>query len=230
MSRLPDLSRLSSNKQIDIDLLAWSRIRSQPLLSYFEAVESEINTDHFKVQKVENGANLATLHNMHLQWLKLCRVPSRQTTHQNIKALQTDEESWLANAISQTNKILSSSFVGFSPLTVNVFERVVNATNRLPVSELKPPVFRSLNASDRLAHEQKYIDWLRTHQTHDAFDATSDLRDGKDAQVAHVVPKAFLRSTSSLLEFQNAQNDPCNVVLSTKAHNLVHFVEHTCKF
>jgi hypothetical protein len=230
MSRLPDLSRLSSNKQIDIDLLAWSRIRSQPLLSYFEAVESEINTDHFKVQKVENGANLAKLHNMHLQWLKLCRVPSRQTKHQNIKALQTNEESWLANAISQTNKILSSSFVGFSPLTVNVFERVVNATNRLPVSELKPPVFRSLNASDRLAHEQKYIDWLRTHQTHDAFDATSDLRDGKDAQVAHVVPKAFLRSTSSLLEFQNAQNDPCNVVLSTKAHNLVHFVEHTCKF
>lgn len=247
---LPNLSRLAptaaSPRPVGA-LLAWNVASSDLVLSYFEAVESAIDGEAAAGASAASDSTTAALqkrprplatpadrmleneHRAHLQWLRLCSVPSAPSGTEHVQKVQSRDEPHYSNALEAARVILSTEYVPGRPVLPSsdaLVEKLLTDTVKLVNSDaashtLAPPPFKTLNAGGRAKLEDQYIERLRELRGgRDAFtDKPLPAVGGASAPVAHVVPKAWTRPVGALAEFVGVDGDPTNVVATFKTFN-----------
>ena len=160
----------------------------------------------------------------HLVWLRMCRAPSRRNADKGgptyvtgTVAVSVDQRT-LDKVNKQLEGVERTSGVSMPRLTKQHFEEAVKNVNHPGgMWQLAAPPFQTLNADGRAPYEAAYVTWLRAFQKDDPF--TGKPLGDETTHVAHVVPKAYLKSTTGILEFEGAVNDPVNVVIAKKRDN-----------
>lgn len=165
---------------------------------------------------------LAPEHAAHLQWLRLCLVPSKPSGPgvRSVVEIPSNEEPNYHQAIININNRIGQSarLAIIDKIEDGRIRSRITDVNNVPGHGLRPTQNGSLNSGDRGKYEQLYIDELRNTQANDGF-SDEELPDSDLTQVAHIVPKVWLRTTRVLSEFDKAANDPNNIILTRAEFN-----------
>ena len=230
---LPSLSELSLNTANTSGLLVWRVSSSSIGLSYFEAIEREIesisDSEFSELNRGEKRSRLKEEHETHLAWLRSCHVPSALSVERTgkltgrIREINTNEERFFVAAINTANAALENmekkNNVTVPRIEPDAMRKIVTRMNVANGAELQPPYFQTLNTDGRLAFHTAYIKTMTEMQATDGFTDLDLPDDSKLTNVAHIVPKAWLRTCNALAEFDGADNNPCNVITTRAEFN-----------
>ena len=164
--------------------------------------------------------SLADEHRAHVLWLRLCLVPSQLSDKgmNRIVEMPSGEETLYHQAINNVKERLKPHDGYIRPITKEWIRSRINVINGTPGRGLLPTQNRSLNSGERGKYESIYVEELRNLQATDGFSGEK-LPVPELTQVAHIVPKVWLRTTRALSEFDNADNDPNNIILTRTEFN-----------
>ena len=233
---VPSLANLSlaklSQKATDTSgLLVWRVSSSSIGLSYFEAIEKSIasaSQPNVPALYITQRTALQEEHKVHLAWLRACHVPSAMSVDRgrltgSIKEIDNSDDPRFSMSINRVNAVLDAmeqddnvTVPRVEPFTTKSIIAQMNVANG---AELQPPYFKTLNAdSSRTKFNATYIKAFTDMQANDGF-TDLELPVPKLTNVAHIVPKAWLRTCNALAEFDGAHNNPTNVIVTRKEFN-----------
>lgn len=233
-------------------LLTWDVASSGLVLSYFDAVAaavsksesggivdvvaSDVVTSDVAAPKRPRPEPLKTAeaelkreHSAHLQWLRLCAVPSVPAADDRVAQVPSGEEPFYTLGLNAARAHLDPGYASGGPVLPKTDAEVeawisntIKRVNKQSRSRsLGPPPFKTLNASARAKYEDQYVHFLRDLRKNlDAFtDEPLPAARGASAPVAHIVPKAWTRPVKALAEFVGVEGDPTNVVTTFRPFN-----------
>lgn len=164
---MPDLSRLSLG--VDAIPLSWSVEASRPVLSYWESVGEyavaaceatgvQLTADDETERKKEASREKEAEVNTHLQWLRLCYVPSNPTGENDVELLSDG-----ANFIKLAKLVDASLPDGVDgTVDVDAFTSRMRYMNGLDHKRrVRPPLFRPLGAEATKVQDKAFTSWLK---------------------------------------------------------------------
>jgi len=236
-----DLSRLRVS---DTGALAWDVAESRIVFEFFEAVQSgSVRAEEASASGVQSKRKRPSSGSgdgdggsgdesrireelaAYQQWLRLCRVPSTPAADGQVNELSRDAtgaNQIYMQSLTSVNNLLGTVSTGrdglrrVETISQEKIKAALSAANAATGALLQPPPFQTLNAG-RLKYESLFVELLQQLQSGDGF--TNQQMASGDGVVAHVVPKAWLRTATSLQEFGGAPNDPNNVFLTRSTFN-----------
>jgi hypothetical protein len=140
-----------------------------------------------------------------------------------LKEIDNDAEDHFSASIKKINAVLDAmeqeNNVTVPRVEAYTTKTIISEMNVSKGAELQPPYFKTLNNdSSRTKFNATYIRALTGMQKNDGF-TNLDLPDSKLTNVAHIVPKAWLRTCNALAEFDGAHNNPVNVIMTRREFN-----------